>query len=424
MDLLALIWGVIFFHLAQGGSIWDYLARVLLDTQEVLEDADNCGILGQSRSRSLEANSGSDGCLSDCTWKENPFYKTVDVHNSKLNDKRSSESAFQFLYTSAFVPTDLNCLSDCFAAYQPDQESQELDSMRLNCSGNGLDTLIDTSNKYGVLFIASNYSDMDMWSKVTTNDFDNDDIFYRLASRDPRLDCFLYFYKTLRTEGDTVSNFIESDSVDGNAGSSDTSTLLDTSNTDVSRFFFRASSSFQTAVEICVLAKRQARLKAVDANKPWLNLTVTDIFGTTTPTCDHFLPDIFAPTSCQCVGTCASSTTKRRSGLPKNHLDHFAAKEGIVGCQNACKKNERCNFFTYSQSNMNGTKLSFGICWLWKSCQEFRIPDRSTTYYREGSWVISDHWSAPKDCRDQKKTTCPNLVCKETNHTVNNLFNY
>ena len=140
MDLLALIWGVIFFHLAQAGSIWDYLARVLLDTQEVLEDADNCGILGQSRSRSLEANSGSDGCLSDCTWRENPFYKTVDVHNSKLNDKRSSESAFQFLYTSAFVPTDLNCLSDCFAAYQPDQESQELDSMRLNCSGNVLDT--------------------------------------------------------------------------------------------------------------------------------------------------------------------------------------------------------------------------------------------------------------------------------------------
>ena len=32
--------------------------------------------------------------------------------------------------------------------------------------------------------------------------------------------------------------------------------------------------------------------------------------------------------------------------------------------------------------------------------------------------MISDHWSAPKDCGEQKRTECPVLVCIQTEYTV------
>ena len=420
MNLLALCLGAVFINVVHCGTLWDYIIRVVLNSQETLRDAENCGILGQSTSRSFETDRGSDGCLSDCDWKENPFYKTADVHHSKLNERsRSCDNSFQYLYTSAFVPTDLNCLSDCFAAYYPEEESQELDKLRLNCSANGLDTLIPTSYKYGAEFVASNYSDLELWYKVKLNDAENDRTFYRLASRDPRLDCFLYSYKILRTESEQVSNFIESESVDGNAaaGSSTTDTLFNTTNTDVGRFFFRASNTLQTAVEICVLAKRQSRLKALSIVAPELLLEFKDIFGSTTPTCDHFLPDIFAPVSCRCVGTCASPILYK--GLPENHLDHFAAKEGLVGCHNACNKADGCQFFTLSQTKVDGTELNLSICWLWKTCEKFRIPDKSTSYKPNGgTWVISDHWSAPRDCNEQRETKCPILICTQTAYKV------
>ena len=429
MDLLALVFGAIFFNFIHCGTPWDYIIRVILNSQETLRDAEGCGILGESTARSFAPAKGSNGCLSDCDWKVNPFYKTVDVHHSKLNERqRSSDNSFQYLYTSALVPTDLSCLSDCFAAYQyhPDDESQdELEKLRLNCSANGLDTLIPTSYKYGAEFIASNYSDMVLWYEVTNYEFTNNSKnFFQLASRDPRLDCFLYAYKILRTESEQVGNFIESGSVDGEAGSSDTATLFNTTNTDVSRFFFRASNTLQTAVEICVLAKRQSRLKAASIVFSDLDFEVEDIFGSTTPTCDHFLPDIFGPTSCRCVGTCASTIIGPSSGLPENHLDHFVAKEGLVGCHNACNKAEDCQFFTLSQRKINGTNLNLSICWLWRNCDSgFRIPDKSTSYKPEaGSWVISDHWSAPRDCNEQKETKCPTLICTETEYKV--LFTY
>ena len=413
MDCLALIYGVIFMQLVQGGTIWDYLARVITNSQEVLEDAEGCGILGAvtSRTRSSEIERGSDGCLSDCTWKDNPFYKTVDVHHSKMNDRpRSAESSFQYLYTSPKIPTDLNCLSDCFAEYQPGTVSQELEDLRLNCSANGLDTLIPTSSRFGQEFIASNYSDLVLWYEVTFHEFKG---LFLLASRDPRLDCFLYSNRFLRIESDQVSNFIESDSVDGVAGSSDTSTLFDTSNTDVTRFLFRASTALQTAIEICALAKRQSRLKALKDTSPNLQIVVEDLFGS--ETCDHFLPDIFEPVSCRCVGTCASTTVRRSNGLPKNHLDHFAATGGLIGCQNACQDREGCEFFTLSHKNGG---FNVPICWLWKSCTQFRIPDKSTSYYNKNdkTWVISDHWSAPRDCSEQRTTSCPLLKCKATEY--------
>ena len=417
MNLLALGFSAVFFNFIQCGTLWDYIIRVVLNSQETLRDAEDCGILGESPSRSFATDRGSDGCLSDCEWKENPFYKTVDVHHSKLNERhRSSDNSFQYLYTSAFVPTDLNCLSDCFAAYFPEEESQELEKLRLNCSANGLDTLVPTSYKYGAEFIATNYSDLVLWYEVTLNDFKTRP-FFQLASRDPRLDCFLYSYKILRTESEQVSNFIESESVDGEAGSSQIDPLFDTTNTDVGRFFFRASNTLQTAVEICVLAKRQSKQKALSIVAPDLALEVEDIFGS--KTCDHFLPDIFSPTSCRCVGTCASSVIRPSTGLPRNHLDHFAAKEGLVGCHNACNKAEDCQFFTLSQRKVNGTDLNLSICWLWKTCEEFRIPDKSTSYKPDGgTWVISDHWSAPRDCNEQRETKCPLLICTQTTYTV------
>ena len=345
--------------------------------------------------------------------------------------QRSCDNAFQCLYTSAFVPTDLSCLSDCFAAYQyhPDEESQELNKLRLNCSANGLDTLIPTSFKYGAEFIASNYSDLVLWEKVKSYEVNNNNRdFWPLPSRDPRLDCFLYAYKILRTESEQgqVSNFIASGSVDGEAGSSNTETLFDTTNTDVKRFFFRASNTLQTAVEICVLAKQLSKLKALSTKFPGLALALPelfefqDIFGSTTPTCDHFLPDIFAPITCRCVGTCASSIIGPSSGLPENHLDHFVAKEGLIGCHNACNETKGCQFFTLSQRKVHGTGLNLSICWLWFNCDEgFRIPDKSTSYKpKGGTWVISDHWSAPRDCNEQKETKCPTLICTETEYKV------
>ena len=435
MNLLALCFGAVFINVVHCGTLWDYIIRVFLNTQETLRDAENCGILGEPTFRSFETERGSDGCLSDCDWKENPFYKTVDVHHSKMNEKnRSSDNSFQYLYSSAFVPTDLNCLSDCFAAYSPGEVNPVLDKLRLNCSANGLDTLIPTSYKYGAEFIASNYSDLALWYEVKSHfKINKSTEFYPLASRDPRLDCFLYSYKILRTESEEVSNFIESESVDGAAGSSITVTLFKTTNTDVGRFFFRASNTLQTAVEICVLAKRQSKQKALSIMFPDLPIEAKDIFGSTTPTCDHFLPDIFAPISCRCVGTCASPILYK--GLPENHLDHFVAKEGLIGCQNACNKAEGCQFFTLSQTKVKGTDLNLSICWLWKTCEKFRIPDNSTSYCSKpnsysnhldsycnrpngGNWVISDHWSAPRDCNEQRKTKCPLLICTQTAYKV------
>ena len=394
MNALALVCGALILHSIHCGTVWDYLWRVIFNSQEVLEDAEYCGILGESKSRSSEKDNGSDGCLSDCEWIQNPLYKTVDIYHTKLNERqRSSENSFQYLYTSPVVPTDLNCLSDCFAAYQPDKDSQELDQLRLNCSANGLDILIPTSYKYGPQFVASNYSNMVLWYDVTFYYFTNKSReFFKFASRDPRLDCFLYSNKILRSESEQESNFLGSDSVDGAAaGSSPTKTLFNnTTNTDVSRFFFRASTPVQTAIEICALAKRQSSLKALSLTSPDLGLEVKDIFGSVTPTCDHFLPDVFAPTNCRCEGTCASTTISPTTGFPSNHLDHFAAKEGLAGCHKACMNNEDCEFFTLSHKKVEDTDLKLSICWLWTNCEVFRIPDESTSYQgSDGNWVNS-----------------------------------
>jgi hypothetical protein len=143
-------------------------------------------------------------------------------------------------------------------------------------------------------------------------------------------------------------------------------------------------------------------------------MDVTEIFPAPAPTCDHFLPDIFAQT-CSCVGTC---NIYEGDGSPSNRVYWFITEGGLDACQKACNNRDGCQFFTLSRTksliDVDGRDVpELHYCNMFNSCDTFYIPAGTTGYNapdpedpRPGPGVISDHWSGPADCTGLT-TACP-----------------
>ena len=185
-----------------------------------------------------------------------------------------------------------------------------------------------THTRDAVAFTKSRFADMSLFVKAQG----------RIASLNPNLDCMLYHEKEIRKDTSELGNFISNNlqcSADqcnaeratknpklGPKAIPDSIAFLEVLKTfhltsmpeilnrknnlnvsgeeeptDINRFVFRASNPVTTAIEICALAKYASFLKTVYDDLPDVSSLppVPTIFPATAPTCDHFLPDIFAP---------------------------------------------------------------------------------------------------------------------------------
>ena len=432
-----------------------FCSRILLHGQETLEDYDSCGIFGDEGNRASyrpnRARIGDDyECLWDCEWQLNPFYKSSDLYFSKLG---MTQEKFPIYHTSPQVPKDLTCLDDCFGFYKNprnDVMMKKRNQKRAQCSANGLDTLVPTHHEDGLNFEASHYSDMDLWWSTWIG---RPDWITTIGSWNPNLDCLMFLESISIRRGDHVGNFIPC----GNApqqgvtggqkrgnrtrtfrGSGSNENCLPAEGSRI----LRASNPLSTAVEICAFAKW---LQFKTHFSPQWAQELPEImdfsFTAEAPGCDHFLPDLFSPVKCRCVGTCAPATNPVLtfdSDFPnaicdydKDAYDYFSSSSsdcdyvngtffttepGLMGCQSACEQFSTCKFFTFSLEpslNVDGTSSisKKHVCRLWDSCESYEIPADST-YSFDHQEAISLHWSGPKTC-DGQRTSCPLLPLPE-----------
>ena len=308
-----------------------YSSRLLNPNRDILEDAADCGVLGSKPSVGRQSDGGEvppEECLWGCQWKPNPWFKRGDVFLTQWNEvTRTLENTFVLLYTSPQLPRDLNCLKGCFDRYYGKRRNQRfLDRVRQNCSANSLDRLVPTHTEEAVAFDKSRFAKMSLFVKARG----------RIASLNPNLDCMLYHEKEIRKDTFELGNFIsdtplfETIVIDRKKRKESRrvpSAILDFLEIiqtfhltpmpeilnrkevsedeelgDINRFVFRASNPVTTAIEICALAKYISFLKSVYEDLPDVSSLppVPNIFPATAPTCDPFLPDIFAPL-CRCV---------------------------------------------------------------------------------------------------------------------------
>ena len=143
-------------------------------------------------------------------------------------------------------------------------------------------------------------------------------------------------------------------------------------------------------------------------------------FGTgRTAVCGDFLPDIFGPTSgsCNCVGRCSDPS---KPGNKKDKIRDDFTVEGLVACQNACKKEPECNFYTHAKViDRKAIGIQVSVCSLWKTCKNFNvhgesvlgalIKDEEGDGEGEGETVlaVSRLWTGAKDCNGFSR--CPLL---------------
>ena len=410
-------------------------------------------------------------CLWDCQWQPNPFYKDVFKWKTKLNvEDVTKDNTHLLLFTSPNVPRDLRCLEDCFKRFEAGSDWAKRSKVRRKCSANGLDRLIPTHTQAGQDFIESNYSNAllfwaNKFASVNPNldclewkgkkfrqksvelsnfidvveDIEDPDVVVnaRLSwvinetrrkvngKKDHRRNKHRSTglkrnpnkgknskrsRKTLRYKRRVAD---QSDEIDVDEewfwhGTRQFSTNVEAVHRDVEedeaddewqRFMFRASNPVAKAVEICSLAKY------VQLHNAHPNISSSDkisLFSSGPEVCDDFLPDLFKPT-CRCVGRCKNPESS------KNKIRHFFTEEGLWGCQNACKNEKECQFYTLSRPNPEYI-LDVGApdvqrCTLWKHCDSFEIPVGSTT--RDNS--VSDHWSGPAACGSWNQT-CPKLT--------------
>ena len=395
--------------------------------QETLEDYDSCGIFGDEQTKPKykpnRARIGDDyECLWDCEWQFNPFYKSGDIFYTKLG---LHIEQFPMVHTSPQLPTNLTCLSDCFSFYKNprnDVMTKKRSRKRVQCSAQGFDTLVPTHHEFGVNFTASQYSDMALWKSSWE--------FYEtiIGSWNPNLDCLMLLESIPRQQGDHTGNFIPAGNAPSNQGGK--RKLFRTSNGEnlpaEGNRVLRASNPLSSAVEICAFAKLLQFVKSFNTTSQ-LNEAAPDMedfFAAGPPGCDNFLPDIFKPVKCRCVGTCDPHIDPTTEEIPTSlHLrfdsdlapfvyDNVSdswSGPGLVGCHGACVQEESCKFFTYSNEsyvNADGYVSKKHVCRLWKSCDSFRIPADST-YSFEQQENISLHWSGPKRCGGQY--SCPLL---------------
>ena len=137
--------------------------RTLTQTQETFENSPNCGKPLKSNSRKVIRQLEEDQCLSSCTWKVNPFFKTQPgMNKSPLVHYGAKwwvfdfneETTFPQLHDAPMVPENLRCLEDCFDKYIDDSEVQRI------CSLIGLDRQEPTHTKEGYDLVQSNFSDL------------------------------------------------------------------------------------------------------------------------------------------------------------------------------------------------------------------------------------------------------------------------
>ena len=434
---------------------------------EVLKDVDQCGIPGteelDATSKKVSDEVRVEECLWDCQWQPNPCYKNVLKWITKLNERVNTEdNAHLLLFTSPQVPRDLSCLEDCFIRFEAGSDWAKRSKVRRKCSANGLDRLIPTHTKEGQDFIKSNYSDAFLFWK-NANDF---------ASINPNLDCLQWKGKQFRQKSEETSNFIAQPFLEEEPRNTTRTKLKrkkyskkhknskrgrnhkrkktkrktlrysrqavdvdeewywqgtrqfltnveavhrdedeDEADDTWQRFMFRAPNPVAKAVEICSLAKyvqifnaypklKTAKISTHTCLPPTTVSSASSLFSSGPQVCDNFLPDLFKQI-CRCVGRCKN--------IDKNKIRHFFTEEGLWGCQNACRNEKGCEFYTLSRPNPDYI-LDVGApdvnrCTLWRHCDAFEIPEASTT---RGS-SVSDHWSGAAMCQKWKQK-CPKLT--------------
>ena len=86
--------------------------RALTQTQETFENSPDCGKPIESKSRKVIRKLEEDECLSSCTWKVNPFFKTLP--NGDLahygakwwEPEFTEENTFPQLHSQFVLPDD------------------------------------------------------------------------------------------------------------------------------------------------------------------------------------------------------------------------------------------------------------------------------------------------------------------------------
>ena len=437
----------------------------------MLEDVEDCGIPGteedETSARSVADEVTVEECLWDCEWQHNPFYKGVLQWNTKLRESNfTTDNTHLLLFTSPQVPRNLTCLQDCFIRFEAGSDWAKRSKIRRKCSANGLDRLIPTHTQEGQDFIESSYSDaLLFWknnqtfasvnpnldclewkgkkfrqkSAVISNYIEGIETASDGGADKAVINSRLTWVKSAtkkkvkkRTKPKKKNGKLKKKNgkmkkkrsrnakrFTRQADEEDSSVRVDEEwywqgtrqfSTNVEavhreegeedldqtwqRFMFRATNPVAKAVELCSLAKL---IQIVNAGPTKEKLPA--LFGSGPEVCDQFLPDLFRPT-CRCVGRCRNTN--------RNKIRHFFTEEGLWGCQNACKNEDGCKFYTLSRPNPDYI-LDIGApdvnrCILWKECDSFEIPEGSTT--RNNS--VSDHWSGAAECGlwDQK---CPLL---------------
>ena len=140
------------------------LFRAPTPKQEILKNSANCGKVETHKSRRALRQIKKENCLSRCTWKENPFFKSQPegdaVHYGVkwYEPYYNNENTYPQLYDAPMVPENLKCLKNCFKRYLNNVEL--LEHVQTNCSKIGLDRQVPTHTKEGYDLVRSNYSNM------------------------------------------------------------------------------------------------------------------------------------------------------------------------------------------------------------------------------------------------------------------------
>ena len=247
------------------------------------------------------------------------------------------------------VPVDLSCLSNCFNIDDTDDGYLKLAEIQRECSKIGLDRQIPTHMSEGLELVKSNYTLIVPWYQ------------YRIPiplPLNPNLDC-LVFHETQERKGCSTKNGVcnyvadQSFNVQRTEGQTGLNNRLDYSvNTNITKVtenykykYLRASNPATRAKEVCALAEMIQFHTVHNYLGPFT--PHSDLFSGGSPTCDHFMPDIFG-SLCSCVGSCTtgefSDPADSNRDPPPNLILHFQTNEGLWGCQDACKKTENCEF--------------------------------------------------------------------------------
>ena len=366
-----------------------------------------------------------DQCLSTCTWKSNPFFKTqpegpIAHYGIKWYEYYFRiDNTFPQLHDSPMVPEDLRCLSSCFDKYQ--QGSDLLTKIQQICSANGIDRQVPTHLEKGTQMVESNFS------KIFANDCSQQPC---LAARifNPNLDCLAYYESKERTECSTngVCNFVPSNRRDIGKfqGAQNERNLFGTSSFEIfsntkkyTDQILRSFSPSSRAIKLCALAKliqwyREDGDKYYTGQQPPTIFTKSEthgLFSSEAPTCDNFMPDIFG-SLCNCVGTCAPPGYNATSSYTSNLIWHFETDNGLWECQDVCRQTSQCEFWTHSSFSSYFPRSNFDIfhCFLWRSCDIFSFSKENVIpgTLKQSVPAVSEHWSGPKDC-SKYQMACP-----------------